>query len=61
MQDLLKQLIREIFEEELKEIEELEEFSGVAALGGGPMMPLGVDATYPSNRSLQKKKKSKNS
>lgn len=56
MQDLLKQLIREIFEEELKEIEELEEFSGVAALGGGPMMPLGVDATYPLNRSLQKKK-----
>jgi len=47
LQTLLRQLLREIIEDEARE---LEEFSGVAALGGGPMMPLGVDATYPANR-----------
>jgi len=53
MEETLRNLIREILEEEQ---EDLEEFSGVAALGGGPMMPLGVDATYPSSRKKKKKK-----
>ena len=53
MEETLRNLIREILE---KEQEDLEEFSGVAALGGGPMMPLGVDATYPSNKKKKKKK-----
>jgi len=57
MQRLLRQLLREILEEELQEIEDLEEFSGVAALGGGPMMPLGVDATYPAGRKKSRRKK----
>jgi hypothetical protein len=57
----LRQLLREIIEEELyEEVEDLEEFSGVAALGGGPMMPLGVDATYPSGRNKRKTKKKVN-
>lgn len=54
MERLLRQLLREILEEENHD---LEEFSGVAALGGGPMMPLGVDATYPSRRGGRKSRR----
>ena len=53
MERLLRQLLREIIEEETRE---LEEFSGVAALGGGPVMPLGVDATYPARRRKPRRK-----
>ena len=54
MERLLRQLLREILEEESQD---LEEFSGVAALGGGPMMPLGVDATYPARRGGRKSRR----
>jgi hypothetical protein len=53
MERLLRELLREIIEDETRE---LEEFSGVAALGGGPMMPLGVDATYPAQRKKSRRK-----
>jgi hypothetical protein len=53
MERLLRQLLREIIEEETRD---LEEFSGVAALGGGPVTPLGVDATYPARRRKPRRK-----
>jgi len=58
MHGLLRSIIREVLEEiEEKDEKELEEFSGVAALGGGPAMPLGVDSHYPNSRVGGKKKK----
>jgi len=42
--------------EEIEEEEGLDEFSGVAALGGGPAMPLGTDAHYPDSEIGKKRK-----
>ena len=55
MHDLLRSTIRE-FLEEIEE-EELDEFSGVAAIGGGPATPLGTDAYYPDSRVGRGKKR----
>lgn len=55
MHGLLRSIIREVLEE--IEEEELDEFSGVAALGGGPSTPLGTDAYYPDSKVGKGKKK----
>lgn len=55
MHGLLRSIIREVLEE--IEEEELDEFSGVAALGGGPSTPLGTDAYYPDSRVGKSKSK----
>jgi hypothetical protein len=55
MHGLLRSIIREVLEE--LEEEELDEFSGVAAIGGGPATPLGTDAYYPNSRVGKGKKK----
>lgn len=54
MHDILRSIIREVLEE--IEREDIDEFSGVAALGGGPATPLGTDAYYPDSRVGKKKK-----
>jgi hypothetical protein len=51
----LRAIIREMLQE-IDEDENLDEFSGVAALGGGPATPLGTDAHYPDSRVGGKKK-----
>jgi hypothetical protein len=51
----LRAIIREMIQE-IEEEESLDEFSGVAALGGGPATPLGTDAHYPDSKVGGKKK-----
>jgi len=51
----LRYIIREMIQE-IEEEESLEEFSGVAALGGGPSTPLGTDARYPDSKVGKKRK-----
>lgn len=53
MHGLLRSIIREVLEE--IDEEELDEFSGVAAIGGGPATPLGTDAHYPDSRVGKRK------
>lgn len=55
MHGLLRSIIREVLEE--IEEEDLDEFSGVAALGGGPSTPLGTDAHYPDSKVGKSKRK----
>lgn len=52
----LRYIIREMIQE-IEEEEGLDEFSGVAALGGGPATPLGTDARYPDSDVGRKKRK----
>jgi len=51
----LRAIIREMIQE-IEEEESLDEFSGVAALGGGPATPLGTDAHYPDSKVGKRKK-----
>jgi len=56
MQSILRSLIKEVLKSSQNE-EELDEFSGVASLGGGPSTPLGTGAHYPDEEVRKSKKK----
>jgi len=58
MQSILRSLIKEVLKSSQNE-EELDEFSGVASLGGGPSTPLGTGAHYPDEEVSSKKKNKK--
>lgn len=58
MQSILRSLIKEVLKSSQNE-EELDEFSGVASIGGGPSTPLGTGAHYPDEEVRAKKKNKK--